>query len=162
MDDVLIELAKQDKRWRVAAYNISGCKILADDLVQDMYLKIYKYNYKEIKPSLIYTIIHNLFVDYCNQKKEVCVETFDDKKYTSVNYGLDDSEQKILDAFDKLKWRQQDLIEESYTKSLREIQSSFPMINYAYAYRQINEGLKSIFGEDFKTKYKNSRFKRHE
>jgi DNA-directed RNA polymerase specialized sigma24 family protein len=160
MVQVLEELAKQDKRWRAAAYNISGCKELTDDLVQDMYIKIYDYNYTEIKPSLIYKIIKNLFIDYCKAKKEIPFETIDYYASTQVNYGADDNEKKILESFSKLQWRQQELIEESYTKSLREIQKDFPMINYAYAYRQINEGMKSIFGEDFKKQYNNTRNKR--
>ena len=160
MIEVLRELAKQDKRWRAAAYNISGDKELTDDLVHDMYIKIYDYNYKQIKPALIYRIIKTIFIDYCKAKKEIPFEILDYHICTPVNYGADDEEQKILESFNKLQWRQQELIEESYTKSLREIQKDFPMINYAYAYRQINEGMKSIFGEDFKKKYKNSRNKR--
>jgi DNA-directed RNA polymerase specialized sigma24 family protein len=161
MVQVLEELAKQDKRWRAAAYNICGDKDLADDLVQDMYLKVYDYNYTKRKSALIYRIIKTTFFDHCKLKsKEIPFEILDYQICTNVNYGADDDEAKILESFSKLQWRQQELIEESYTKSLREIQKDFPMINYAYAYRQINEGMKSIFGEDFKKQYNNTRNKR--
>ena len=37
---MLKELAKRDKDWRKMAFQICGNKMTADDLVQDMYLKI--------------------------------------------------------------------------------------------------------------------------
>ena len=160
MTEVIKKLAQQDKRWRLAAYNISGDKDLSNDLVQDMYLKIYEYGYTEIKASLIYKIIKNLFIDHCNSIKTSPFELVEGLQCTEVNYGADDKEQKVLDSFNKLDWRQKELIEESYTKSLRDIQKDFPLIHYAYAYRQINEGMKSIFGPDYKKSYKNTRDKR--
>lgn len=64
----LLELSLRDKDWRKMAYTICGCKSLADDLVQDMYLKFHNYN-KELNDFYIFFAIRSLFLDTLKKKR---------------------------------------------------------------------------------------------
>jgi len=158
MNKILNEIAKQDTKWRAFALKICNDKSLADDLTQEMYIRVS--NYTKWNNSLIHRIIYNCFIDYVRDNKEIYTDSFEMHSPTDKKYEPNDDEQKVLDAFYQLEWRQQELIEESYDKSLREIQKAFPMINYAYAYRQVKEGLRKILGAEFEQRYKNKRNKR--
>ena len=156
---MLESLAKKDKKWRQIALSICKDKGLADDIVQDMYLKAIKYN-KPLNDAYIYFIIRSLFLDHCRNKKHSI--NIDDLHYLKDNVGtfeLNDTELEILERYKALDWKQQQLIEESYDKSLRQIEKEFPLINYAYAYREMHKGIKQVLGKEY-YKYKNSRFKR--
>jgi len=70
---MLEELAKKDAQWRKMAFQICKDKDLADELVQEMYLKLYN-NTNLIKDGYIYTVLRNLFYDYAKQQKDVIVD----------------------------------------------------------------------------------------
>jgi DNA-directed RNA polymerase specialized sigma24 family protein len=82
---ILAELAKKDAQWRKMAFQICKDKDLADELVQEMYLKLYQ-NTNLIKDGYIYTVLRNLFYDYAKQQKDIIVdfsniEILDDDDY---------------------------------------------------------------------------------
>ena len=79
---MLKELSNRDKEWRkialkiVSYYNASNAekKSLADDLVQNMYIKVYEQGkqWYEIKNSVefyVYIVIRNLFYNYVREQK---------------------------------------------------------------------------------------------
>jgi DNA-directed RNA polymerase specialized sigma24 family protein len=70
---ILSELAKKDAQWRKMAFQICKDKDLADELVQEMYLKLYQ-NTNLIKDGYIYTVLRNLFYDYTKQQKDLIVD----------------------------------------------------------------------------------------
>jgi len=70
---ILAELAKKDAQWRKMAFQICKDKDLADELVQEMYLKLYN-NTNLIKDGYIYTVLRNLFYDYAKQQKDIIVD----------------------------------------------------------------------------------------
>jgi DNA-directed RNA polymerase specialized sigma24 family protein len=70
---ILEELAKKDAQWRKMAFQICKDKDLADELVQEMYLKLYN-NTNLIKEGYIYTVLRNLFYDYTKQQKDIIVD----------------------------------------------------------------------------------------
>jgi DNA-directed RNA polymerase specialized sigma24 family protein len=70
---ILAELAKKDAQWRKMAFQICKDKDLADELVQEMYLKLYQ-NTNLIKDGYIYTVLRNLFYDYAKQQKDLIVD----------------------------------------------------------------------------------------
>jgi DNA-directed RNA polymerase specialized sigma24 family protein len=70
---ILEELAKKDAQWRKMAFQICKDKDLADELVQEMYLKLYQ-NTNLIKDGYIYTVLRNLFYDYTKQQKDLIVD----------------------------------------------------------------------------------------
>ncbi len=70
---ILAELAKKDAQWRKMAFQICKDKDLADELVQEMYLKL-AYNTNLIKDGYIYTVLRNLFYDYTKSNKDILVD----------------------------------------------------------------------------------------
>jgi len=82
--------------------------------------------------------------------------------YSYRPYYPNDSEYDILNKFEKLDEMSQNLIIESYNKSLREIQKEYPMIHYSYAHRTINKSLREVLGDDFDNKHNNKRNKRND
>jgi DNA-directed RNA polymerase specialized sigma24 family protein len=70
---ILAELAKKDAQWRKMAFQICKDKDLADELVQEMYLKLYQ-NTNLIKDGYIYTVLRNLFYDYAKQQKDLIID----------------------------------------------------------------------------------------
>ncbi len=156
---MLEQLSKKDKQWRQVAFSICKDKTLTDDLVQDMYLKAIKYN-KPLNDAYIYFIIRSLFLDHCRKKhNKVSIEELYYLRDKVSTFEVNDTELQILKRYELLDWKQQQLIEESYDKSLRQIEKDFPLINYAYAYRQIQSGIKEVLGNDY-NQYKNSRRKK--
>lgn len=70
---ILAELAKKDAQWRKMAFQICKDKDLADELVQEMYLKL-AYNTNLIKDGYIYTVLRNLFYDYTKSNKDILID----------------------------------------------------------------------------------------
>jgi DNA-directed RNA polymerase specialized sigma24 family protein len=126
---MLEELAKRDTQWRKIAFNICKDRELADDLVQEMYLKLADCS-KEINDYFVIIVIRNLFLNIVKQNKTVYLEDRDieDK---SIPFEYDDEEQDFINS---LKWYKRELILESYDKSFHQIQREFN-INYQFVRR---------------------------
>lgn len=156
---MLEELSKKDFKWRCFALKLCNDRMLADDIVQDMYIKAHGYK-KQLNDSYVYMIIKSLFIDHVRKTNTpVSIEQLHYLKDNASKFEPNDKEAEILDRFNTLDWKQKELIEESYHMSLREIEKEYPMINYGYAHRQIHKGLKKVLKEDY-DKYKNSNCKR--
>ena len=63
-------LAKKDSRWRELALTITKDKSQADDLVNDMYLKLHGTEKKEVTDGFIFFILRNMFLDGKRKKKK--------------------------------------------------------------------------------------------
>ncbi len=124
-------LAKKDNYWRQIAYKICKDKYLADDIVNDMYLKLAD-NEKAKNDFYVVIVIRNLFIDTTKERKYI---TIDDNftKEVNTNYELDDNELQLIDS---LEWWERDLIELSHDYSLRELGKKLN-INYAFIHRTI-------------------------
>jgi len=128
---VLELLAKKDNYWRQIAYKICKDKYLADDIVNDMYLKLAD-NEKAKNDFYVVIVIRNLFIDTTKERKYITIdENF--TKEVNNNYELDDNELQLIDS---LEWWERDLIELSHDYSLRELGKKLN-INYAFIHRTI-------------------------
>lgn len=145
----LKEVSKDDKYFRNYALKLCGDYHFANDLVQDMYLKIINVN-KDYSKFYAVAIIRNLFLDA--KRKEINkdgkkiiipVEELFYLKDLNSNFEPDDYEIKLLENFEKLPFHQRELIEESYTKSLREMEKEFN-INYGYIYRELKKAKENL------------------
>ena len=125
---ILEELSKKDKEWRKAAYVICKDKMLADDLVQEMYFKLM--NRTKWNDYFVFITLRNLFLDHLRKQKDIRLEELHYIEYRTEIFEPDDEEQKVLDAFDKLDWVQKELLlERANGMSLRDIQKRYN-INY--------------------------------
>lgn len=157
---MLEELAKYNDYFRQVALKICKNTEQANDLVQEMYIKLHDTD-KEIKDLKWYAIqtIRNLFIDSTKQKKFIdldLVKNFISDEY--YKFEPDDNELRIIKKVKELKFVPRNLIKESYDKSYRQIEQEYN-INYAYTYRECNKARKEVLGEDYKTKYPNKRLK---
>jgi DNA-directed RNA polymerase specialized sigma24 family protein len=113
---ILEELAKKDAQWRKMAFQICKDKDLADELVQEMYLKLYQ-NTNLIKDGYIYTVLRNLFYDYAKQQKDLIVDF--------SNIEIEDTEYiEPVDYFQLMKgltWYERTMFELSTLVGQREL-----------------------------------------
>ncbi len=124
-------LSKKDDYWRKIALKICKDKYLADDLVNDMYLKLYN-NEKANSDWYVIIVIRNLFLDSLKQKREISIDEVTVKE-THNHFEIDDNELELIKG---LKWWERELLELSYDHSLRELGEKLN-INYAFIYRTI-------------------------
>lgn len=128
---MLEELAKKDTYWRQIAFNICKDRYLADDLVNDMYLKLAD-NEKANSDWYVIIVIRNLFIDSTKQKKELSIDEVTTKESNSY-FEIDDNELELIEG---LKWWERELLELSFDHSLRELGDKLN-INYAFIHRTI-------------------------
>ena len=153
---MLERLSKRNEEWRNLAYRICGNYDHAQDLVQQMYLKLA--DYKRVNDAMVAITIKNLWLDLLKKKnREVGIDSFHSLPYGDNTFEPSDKQIEYLNRFDDLPMVQKELIQESFDKSTREIGREFN-INYCYVHRQIHKGLKKILKEDYK-EYKNSNLK---
>jgi len=153
---MLERLSKRNEEWRNLAYRICGNYDHAQDLVQQMYLKLA--DYKRVNDAMVAITIKNLWLDLLKKKnREVGINSFHSLSYGENTFEPSDKQIEYLNRFDDLPMVQKELIQESFDKSTREIGREFN-INYCYVHRQIHKGLKKILKEDYK-EYKNSNLK---
>lgn len=153
------KLALRNEYWYNTALTICKDKDLAKDLVQDMYIKLADSEFES--DWYVINTIRNLFVDMIRTNKTVVsddiVNEFGNLEDEQSTFEPTDEEKYYLDKFYKLDYTKQELIEESYYKSDRQIGEEFN-INYGYVHKKRIEGIKEILGDDFNM-YKNSNLK---
>lgn len=111
---MLEQLAKKDSYWRKIALKICNNKMLADDLVNDMYLALNNCN-KEINDFYVIVTIKNLFLQELKNNKST---DLNDNFTSDAPFELDDQEKKIID---NVYWVAKEYIEMNETMSVREI-----------------------------------------
>lgn len=155
---MLEELAKNDAKWRQIALMItSGCKAVADDIVNEMYLR--RYDNDRGQPITEYYILLTMKSIYLNQKKTnrlINVEQVFDSQQQST-FEIADEDQEILDRYDNLSFTEKELLELSYDNSLRDIQKKYG-INYGYAHNVITAARKKVLQGRI-NEYNNKRLK---
>ena len=154
---ILVKLSKRDKEWRKLAYYFCKDKELADDIVNDMYLKLA--HKKELNDFYVISTIKHLYWNIIKKKKMIAVDvsTIYNLQDNESTFEPDDDEKELLDKFEELEWYKQELIKESFDHSYREIEERYN-INYGYAYRETQKAIKHILGDDY-SKYNNSNLK---
>lgn len=146
---MLIELAKRDKEWRKMALHICKNKDLADDIVQDMYLKFANYN-KTLNDYYIFFAIKSIFLDYL-RKEKVKVELNDNLcNFDEYDYENDKIKELALSKVKELPYFEKELLtvtqEISQRQLSRETDISFVVINQTIkkTKKQLWEDLKKI------------------
>ena len=138
---ILKELSKKDKLWRQIALRICGDKMLADDLVQNMYLKLM--NKTRWTDYYVTNCMYWIFLDLKKKAKDVRMEELHYVEDMTRTFEPNDEQQLVLDEFDKLDWVRKELLLERIDKSLRQIEREFN-INYGYAYRETTKAKEQI------------------
>jgi DNA-directed RNA polymerase specialized sigma24 family protein len=152
---MLKELSLKDSYWRKIALNICKDKDLADDLVQEMYLKLYDCE-KQINDFYVILTIRSLFLDICRNKIQfVPIENIN--IFTDNVFEIEDRDLIFLNKLKTLGIEQQKILEENYYFSLRQLASN-KNIGYQKVRIQLKNARKKILGEDMHL-YNNKRKK---
>jgi DNA-directed RNA polymerase specialized sigma24 family protein len=148
---VLEELSKKDKFWRQVAYNISKDKDIADELVQEMYIKMHDFK-KDVNDFYIIIVIRNLFLDLCRKKKRF-VNIDDINISNGAVFELDDYHNDIINSAKNLKFYELELLDMSGEHSLRDLSKRYN-INYQTINRIITKAKTKIWQEVEKNNHK--------
>jgi DNA-directed RNA polymerase specialized sigma24 family protein len=130
----LLELSKKDSYWRSIALKICRNKFMADDIVQEMYLKLCN-NDKDKNDFYVIIVMRNIFLDTIKKDKMFLDVDNYDFKDNDITFEIDDNEKELIEG---LKWYEKELIEMSYDKSFHEIQRELN-INYQFVRRILNK-----------------------
>jgi DNA-directed RNA polymerase specialized sigma24 family protein len=130
----LLELSKKDTYWRSIALKICRNKFMADDIVQEMYIKLCN-NDKDKNDFYVIIVMRNIFLDTIKKDKMFLDVDNYDFKDNDITFEIDDNEKELIEG---LKWYEKELIEMSYDKSFHEIQRELN-INYQFVRRILNK-----------------------
>lgn len=114
-------LALKDKEWRKMAYHICKDRYLADDLTQEMYLKLAT-STKEINDYYIFFTIRNIFIDTVRRlKKQTNYIENIEVEYEEYNYEQDMLKEYALEQVDQLPFYPRTLLIETQVISQRKL-----------------------------------------
>jgi hypothetical protein len=108
---MLEELAKRDKDWRKMAFHICKCHLLADDIVQDMYLQFANYD-KVVNDYYVYFALKQMYIRKIQREKIKTVELLDNH-YTVIDaydYQLDEIKEITLKKVKHLPFFERELL----------------------------------------------------
>ena len=126
--NILVELSKYNEEWLTIAYTFLQNKQDAEDLVQDFYVRLHKYNvelnnirYKNgINRYFVYQTIRNMALDFLKTKNKVVLTGLDflltshNGKYVTYNSVNEykTAEQKLYNKIDRIMatWNQYDRV----------------------------------------------------
>lgn len=128
-------LSQKDAKWRNFAFRLTRDEMLSDDLVNDMYLKLYEVD-KEINDFYVFVTIRNLFFSYLKQNgKKINIDDIKELQ-TDAPFEIDDTEKHIIE---NVYWVARDyMLMQSDNKSLRQIGKELNT-NYGFIYRTVKE-----------------------
>lgn len=155
---MLEKLAKDDSKWRQIALMItSGHKDIADDIVNEMYLR--RYDNDRGQPITDYYVILTMKSIFLNQKKTNRLINVEEVRNINIieRYEITDQDKELLDRYNNLSFTEKELIELSYDHSLRDIQKKYG-INYGYAHNVITKARKKVLQNRI-NEYNNKRLK---
>ena len=138
---ILKELSEHNNKWGQIALNVCNDYDLAQDLVQEMYLKLM--NRTKWNDYFVAITIRNLFIDKVRKKKDVRLQELHYLQDQSRPFEPNDEQQAVLNEFYKLDWVQQELLLERMDRSLRDIEKIYN-INYGYVHRQVKQAKEQI------------------
>ena len=134
---MLDELCKRDSEWRKLATHICGDAYLADDLVQEMYLKLLNKK-KEVNTSYIYITLRSIYIDHLRKQKETELNEniTDDNYFCNVN-------EEVSKRIGKLPFVQRNIMLLKQDKTFREIENEFD-IKVSRVYSSYRKGLEKL------------------
>ena len=117
---ILIELAKKDAQWRKMALQICKDKDLADELVQEMYIKVSN-KINHLSDGYIFVTLRSIFYDSL-KSKEILIDDlriFESLEEEIIDYIIDEIDYKELSK--GLTWYERTLFEQSTLIGQREL-----------------------------------------
>jgi len=109
---MLEKLAEKDQLWREIAFKICRDRNLADDLVNEMYLRRYENDRgQELTDYYIICTIQSIYLNNKKTNKLIPVEEIRTDKYINGRFEPNDYESNILEKAKKLPYYKRELLE---------------------------------------------------
>ncbi len=146
---MLEELCKRDKDWRRMAFHICKSKDIADDIVQDMYIKFSNYN-KSLNEYYVFFALKSIFLDYLRKEKTKVELNENLCNFDEYDFEQDKIKELALEKVKQLPYFEKELLtvtqEISQRKLARETDISFIVINQTIkkTKKQLWEELKKL------------------
>lgn len=141
---MLKELSKKDKLWRTIAYNICKNKFLADEIVQEMYLRFHRNPKDKVNDYYVALVLKSLYLNMLKERTNTSLNDFHYIEDKNTEFQPNDEEQAVLDEIGKLSWTQKELLAEIYDRSYRDIESIYN-INYGYLFLQVKKAKEKVW-----------------
>lgn len=116
---MLEQLSKNHDTWISYALLICNDKETAKDLVQDMYIKLYKK--EKVNKSYVYDTLKSIFIDQVRkqQHKNISIEEVLYLEAESIDYDM----KHLKECLNKLKWFDREVLIATHTNSLRKAEA---------------------------------------
>ena len=155
------------------ALNITKDKDSADELVQQMYLRILDYKVSEDKATDVFinVVMSNIYKEY-NKKpinRDTYCYSFNDNTSKMCSFVLSlvnesggsdysDRDIGIINKIKSLTLYDRTLLELNYNNSIRKV-ADIQGVNYMYVYRELKRIREYVLGDSMSKDYKNRRLK---
>ena len=144
---MLEELSKHDYKWRQYALSICNDKLLADDLVQEMYLKLSDKKEKVNSFYVYFTLKHLFFTHIRKQKRLNLVNIEELLNYKLVDSNNTDDRIEINNILNEMTLFEREILLHTHEKSLRacEEEIGIPYQTFNYHKQKGIEKLKELY-----------------
>ena len=117
----LKDLAKNDLKWREMAYNICKDKDLANEIVQEMYMKLLNYD-KIVSDGYIFVTLRSLFYDtFRKSKREILIDDFSRFIIQDEEPYIEEPQPDYKELTENLTWYEKTTFELSTLYGQREL-----------------------------------------
>lgn len=117
---MLEELSKKDKQWRIFALYICKDKQLADDIVNDMYLKLM--DKVSVNDYYVFRTIKTTFLDYIKANSNtISIDLFPD--FDIFDNETTKERHEVNEALKKLSFFEREILLHTHEKSLRDCEA---------------------------------------
>ena len=158
---MLNELSKHHTKWQNIAYSLCKDRMLADDLVSEMYIKMsnYEYNEKKLRVAYVRRIVYTLFIDYIRREnKTISINNLIINETTEEDKEFCDKDLSIINKANKLTPVDRNLLIECFDSSLREVSRNND-IGVNILFRKVKQARKEVLGDNYNAEYNNKRLK---
>jgi DNA-directed RNA polymerase specialized sigma24 family protein len=167
MKNKIILIAEKNEIWIDIVQSFGCTKETAEDIVQEMYIKIQKtlkngvavdimYNGEEINYYYIFKCLNSIFIDLKRREKNRTMVSIEDYEKLGVKWGLDlevnfeQAYSKMQIELKKMYWYDRKVFEiinsgESIAELSR--QSDIPYYSLYNTYHKVKDKLKKIYNE---------------
>jgi DNA-directed RNA polymerase specialized sigma24 family protein len=123
---VIEQLAQRDSDWRLMAFKITKDKDLADDIVQEMYLK--SVDFKNVRKIdwYVYFVLRNLFYDSL-KTKEILIDDFtkfeiiEDENDNNIGIDFFKTKEELEELLQTVSWLERTVVYRSHIEGQRKL-----------------------------------------
>ena len=164
--DWLTNVAKHHKYF-VNVVEGFGERVYAEDIVQEMYLRLHKYTTwdkivkdGEVNKGFVWFVLRNIYVDYCKQKSRIdkcdlkeAIYIYDDTDEKKTNIAKNIIDLKVEKEIESWHWYDTMLFKlyRDSGKSMRELEAEtkISLTSIFHTIKSCKERIKNAVGEDY-------------